>query len=141
MKRLKADYTFSHFAQLTPKWLEEKQVKFIISSLNGTLVSKGQEDYSIFDQWYESIEEVGTGLIIVSNGSQKEVDQFIKTHKLIGYGKCKMPNSLKLEQSLFEKGLSPDTVLLLGNCSWSDIMCGKRLGIRTAKVKRLRSAK
>lgn len=134
MSLFKADYTVSHFAVLTPEWLKDRQVKFIISSLTGTLVEEGQGNFDVFDRWYEKIERNGTGLIVASNESQAEVDRFIVRHKIVGFGNCRKPNTRLLEDTLFSRGLNPSTTLFIGNQWRTDIWCGKQLGIRTVKV-------
>lgn len=133
-KRLKPDFYLKHYTQITPEWLKENNVKFILSDLDGTLSSQDKEETGEFEKWYKSIEKAGTGLIVISNNTQERVDEFIHKYKIVGLGDCKKPSSRKIEENFMEKGLNPETTILLGDQIFTDVWCGKKIGIRTALV-------
>lgn len=135
IKYLKPNFYFDHYEAITPQWLSENKIKFIISDLDSTLAPHNETECERFREWYESIESVGTGLIIISNNNETRVSKFVADHKIVGIWGCKKPSTKKIESELFCKGLVPETTLLLGDQLFTDIWCGKRLGVKTALVK------
>lgn len=134
MNLWKPDFLFDHYTEITPEWCQKEKVKFILSDLDGTLAAWNEDADEEFVAWYRSIEQVGTGVIIVSNNEQKRVDDFTKTCSLVGYGACKKPLTKKVRTELIEKGLHPATTIFLGDQLFTDVWCGKKLGVRTALV-------
>lgn len=134
MNRWKPNYIFQHYTDITPSWCVKEKVKFILSDLDGTLAAWNEGADDTFVSWYKSIEEVGTGLIVVSNNNEKRVQEFVNVCKLVGYGNCKKPSTHKIQKELFDKGLEKETTIFLGDQLFTDVWCGKKLGIRTALV-------
>lgn len=124
----------NHFTDLSPQWLQEKNVKFILADLDGTLAPQDAEAGEDFNAWLQSIQANGVGLIIVSNNAQQRVDAFVAKHKLVGLGACKKPRTKVIEEQLFYKGLNPETTLFLGDQLFTDVWCGNTLGVTTVLV-------
>lgn len=125
---------FSSYLDIQPAWLVENNIKFILSDLDSTLAKHNtphnEEEERQFKEWYDSIERVGVGLIIVSNNSQEYVDGFVLKHKLVGIGKCNKPGTKKIQETLVTKGLNLDTVLFIGDQLFTDWWCAKRLDVK-----------
>lgn len=134
MNKWKPNYIFQHYTEITPAWCVQEKVKFILSDLDGTLVAWNESADETFVSWYKSIEEVGVGLIVVSNNNNKRVQEFVDVCKLVGYARCNKPSTKKIQQELFDKGLQRDTTIFLGDQLFTDVWCGKKLGVRTALV-------
>lgn len=133
-QKFQPDYLFSHYTAITPDWLQEQNIKFILSDLDGTLAAQDEQESSAFTQWYKSIEASGTGLIVVSNNHPDRVDAFIQRHKLVGIGHCQKPFPKKIRETYVNRGLEVQTTLFLGDQVFTDVLCGKLLGVRTALV-------
>lgn len=135
MKWLKPDFQFNHFTDIKPEWLIEKNVKFIVSDLTGIFLNKFEKEDENFVEWYTSIENSGVGLIIASNESHLRVENFVRKHKIVGFGGCQKPIPTKLQKKLIERGLNQKTSLLLGHNALKTVPCGNLLGMCTAIVK------
>jgi HAD superfamily phosphatase (TIGR01668 family) len=135
MKKLKPTYFFDHFSNIQGKWLQEQNIKTIISDLDSTLAPDGKDADESFQLWLNMLEQHEIALIIVSNNHQKRVDSFLTKYKLVGYAKCGKPSIAKIDKELFQKGLEPSTTLFLGDQLFTDMWCGNNLGIQTALVK------
>lgn len=122
------------YTSLTPEWLTAHKIKFILSDLDGTLAPHNEQEEETFAAWYKSIEQVGVGLIIVSNNDHKRVDDFVVRHKIVGVGRCKKPNTKTIEEAFFYKGLHPDTTLFMGDQLFTDIWCANKLQVRSVLV-------
>lgn len=134
MNKWKPNYIFQHYTDITPAWCVKEKVKFILSDLDGTLAGWNESADERFVSWYKSIEEVGVGLIIVSNNNEKRVQEFVDVCKIVGYARCNKPSTSKIQRELFDKGLQQETTIFLGDQLFTDVWCGKKLGVRTALV-------
>lgn len=135
---IKPTYHFHSYQDITPEWLENEKIKFILSDLDSTLSRHNQfhneKEKQAFREWYEKIEQVGTGLIIVSNNTQEQVDKFTHEYKIVGFGKCQKPHIEKIEKNLIHKGLNIETSLFIGDQLFTDILCANRLGMRSGYI-------
>lgn len=135
MKYFKPHYFFEHYSKINPSWLKENNIKTILSDLDGTLAPHNELGDELFEEWLKELEKQEISLIIVSNNHQERVEKFTSKYKLVGYAKCQKPLTKMIEQELFNKGLEPETTIFLGDQLFTDVWCGKNLGIKTALVK------
>lgn len=135
MNFLKPDYIIDHFSTITPTWLKERNIHTIISDLDSTLTIHNGNGNDTFAKWLQTLLDEEITLIIVSNNSQERVDVFSNTYKIVGYGNCHKPRTHVIEKQLFQKGLRAEHTLFLGDQVFTDIWCGKRLGVQTALVR------
>lgn len=134
---LKPDYEFEHFADLSMELLKELKIKAIFSDLDSTLAAHDQLGDEAFTKWHEKLESNQVKLIVVSNNSQGRVDRFTKPYQIIGYGKCNKPTTSKIEKIMKEMGVTNENSLFLGDQLFTDVLCGKRLKMKTVLVKPL----
>lgn len=136
--KLKPDFYFEKYSDITKDWLLRNNIRTVLSDLDGTLVEHNQGMDKEFEDWYENVlQQVDCTIIIASNNTQERVDLFTNPKKLVGYGKCSKPFGNKITQELILKGLNPETTLFLGDQVFTDIWIGKKLGMKTALVKPL----
>lgn len=128
-------HVFLHgYDELTPQSLKKWGIRTILSDLDGTLASENESGDSLVYHWITSLEHEGISLVVVSNNTQERVDAFTKPLGLIGYGHCRKPWTSTIETHLMAYGLDPDTTLFLGDQLFTDVWCGKKLGMKTALV-------
>lgn len=80
------------------------------------------------------IKDRGIELVIVSNNSQERVDFFTENNDIIGYGQCGKPSIRKI-MSYIDLSNKDSGVLFLGDQLFTDVICGKRMGVQTAIVR------
>lgn len=134
LEQFQPNFYYTHYTQLTPDWLNEQGVKFILADLDGTLAPQDEAAGEAFDGWLSAIQEAGVGLVIVSNNTQKRVDAFVSRHKIVGLGDCKKPRTKTIEEKLFYKGLQPETTIFLGDQLFTDIWCANKMALRSVLV-------
>lgn len=134
MQVWKPDFQFNHYTDITPEWCDKHHIKFILSDLDGTLAGWNEGVDDTFIEWYKGIEKVGVGVVIVSNNNRTRVEPFADACKLVSYSNCQKPSTKKIKEELFDKGLRPEVTLFLGDQLFTDVWCGKKLGVRTALV-------
>lgn len=137
MSVFKPCYFFNGYEEIDVEWLKNNNIKYILSDLDGTLAAWNENGDESLKKWINELKQNGVELIIVSNNNSKRVDSFAKMYSLIGCSNCKKPLSGKISSQEFFKKIKKDEALFLGDQLFTDIWCGKRLGVRTAIVKPL----
>ncbi|SDZ42708.1 hypothetical protein SAMN05421736_112113 [Evansella caseinilytica] len=134
MSYFKPDFLFEHFSDIKLNWLEEQRVKHIFSDLDSTLTGHGKLGDKKFENWLKSLREYDIQLIILSNNSQGRVDRFTEPYGIPGYGMANKPATTKIKGIMEEQNAVPETSLFLGDQLFTDVWCGKRLGMKTVLV-------
>lgn len=136
MSYFKPDFLFEHFSNISIQWLEEQGITHIFSDLDSTLAAHDQLDKGASAQeWISMLKNNKIDLIIISNNSQGRVDRFTSQYEIKGYGKTNKPSTKIIGEIMKDVGAEPSTSLFLGDQIFTDIVCGKRLGMKTALVK------
>ena len=135
MKYFKPDMEIHHFTDLTSDWLRTNNVKIIFSDLDSTLtIHDRQHDDHELEEWIKMLKENDIILAIVSNNSQGRVDRFVQPLGIIGFGMCNKPATSKIKKEMKKINATTETSIFLGDQLFTDIWCGKRLGMRTVLV-------
>lgn len=134
MSYFKPDYLFEHFSDITLTWLEKNNIKHIFSDLDSTLAAHDHPGSKEFEDWLAGLKEHKIELVILSNNSQGRVDKFTKPYGIKGFGMAAKPATTKIKGIMNEIGAKPETSIFLGDQLFTDIWCGKRLGMTTVLV-------
>ncbi|WP_026675013.1 YqeG family HAD IIIA-type phosphatase [Alkalihalobacterium bogoriense] len=134
MKYFKPDFALHHFSDITPKWLERYNIKTIFSDLDSTLAIHNKLGDKEVEQWIEMLREEKVTLVIVSNNNQSRVDKFCNPYQIHGYGHCNKPTVTEIQKHMRTVGATKETSLFLGDQVFTDVWCGKRLGMKTGLV-------
>lgn len=126
-----------HFSELTPQWLKENHVKFILADLDGTLAPHDGKMDERFERWYKEIEAVGVGVIIVSNNKEERVKPILEKHHLYGIWKAGKPSARKIVDEIIVRGLNIDTSIFIGDQLFTDLWVAKKLSMRSVWVKKI----
>lgn len=137
MQYLKPDYQFEHFTDVSLELLKDNNIKAIFSDLDSTLTAHNQLGDEQFMKWHEKLESLGVKLVVVSNNSQGRVDRFTKPYDIVGFGRCNKPTKTKITNIMNEIGVTSNNSFFLGDQIFTDILCGKRLKMKTILVKPL----
>lgn len=135
MKYFQPDFELEHFSNITEEWLQKHGIQFIFSDLDSTLAIHDRIGDEEVERWISQLKKNNVTLAIVSNNSQGRVDKFANAYGIIGYGMMNKPFPNKIKEKMAELGATPANSLFLGDQLFTDIWCGKRLGMRTALVK------
>ncbi|MFC0560049.1 YqeG family HAD IIIA-type phosphatase [Halalkalibacter alkalisediminis] len=134
MKFFKPDFELQHFSEITMDWLKANRVETIFSDLDSTLATHDLPAGDDLEAWIQMLKEQDVQLVIASNNSQARVDRFCEPHGIIGFGRCKKPAARIVRQHMNELGAKDDTTIFLGDQLFTDVWCGKNVGIRTVLV-------
>lgn len=131
---LRPTYQLAHYSEITAEWLRTNGIRLILSDLDGTLAPHNEMPDAAFEEWLAELERAECSLIVVSNNGTERIDAFVKQYKVVGIANCKKPSIRTIEDELIFQGLELKGALLLGDQLFTDVWCGKRLGIETAWV-------
>lgn len=137
MKYFKPDYQFDHFTDVSLDILKKNNIRAIFSDLDSTLTAHNELGDEQFTKWHEKLENNGVKLIVVSNNSQGRVDRFTKPYDILGFGRCNKPKTSRLLNIMDKIGVTNNNSLFLGDQLFTDVLCGKRLKMKTILVKPL----
>lgn len=135
MSYFKPDFLFEHFSNITPKWLNENNITSIFSDLDSTLAAHNQNGDKSVINWINRLKKENIQLIIISNNSQERVDAFTKNINIAGYGRMNKPSTRKIIKIMEKHKIDPNKSIFLGDQIFTDVLCGKRLGMKTVLVK------
>ncbi len=134
MRIFKPDYELEHFTDVSLQFLKKHNIQVIFSDLDSTLTAHDQLGDAEFTKWYEKLTANKIKLIVVSNNSQGRVDRFTKPYNIKGYGRCKKPLINNIRKIMEEVGARSSNSLFLGDQLFTDVLCGKRLHMKTVLV-------
>ena len=130
---LQPDFFFQNVEEITLGFLFEQNIRLLILDADATLIQS--HDNKILPErirLIETIREAGIRVMVGSNGKTHRIKTAFGRHKIEAYGYSLKPLSFRLHPHL--KGYSKGEVLLVGDQFFTDILCAKLLGIRSAMV-------
>lgn len=134
MQLLKPDYTISDFLILTNKWLADRNVRYIFSDLDNTLVAHGETGPKKLDAWLKQLDEAGITLIGTSNNNYERAERFRTRHGVKVIENCGKPRTKVLNDYIQQHNIDKGKTIFMGDQIFVDILCGNRLNITTVLV-------
>ncbi|WP_227936333.1 YqeG family HAD IIIA-type phosphatase [Alkalihalobacillus deserti] len=134
MKYFKPDFELQHFSNITEDWIKTNRVQTIFSDLDSTLATHDLPGGNDLEAWIQMLKDQNVQLVIASNNNQARVDRFCKPYGIIGFGKCKKPSASEIRKHMTNLGAKDETTIFLGDQLFTDVWCGKNVGIRTVLV-------
>lgn len=112
----------------------EKGIEGILLDLDETLRKEMQEIPTCNQEWLDMI-KTKFKVIIVSNGSDKKMQEFFKLKGIDYIGIARKPFKKNFRKACQMMNLEPEKVMVIGDDLFSDIYGGKRMGMSTIQVK------
>lgn len=137
MKKFKPDFLLNSYEEIDGKWLSDQNIKCILSDLDGTLAAWNDNGDEELERWLGNLKKNGVKLIVVSNNEPQRVQEFSTIHSVEGHSNCRKPYSGYIAKQAFFEDIDKKTTLFLGDQLFTDVWCGKKIGVKTALVKPL----
>lgn len=130
---LQPDFFLKQVEDITLDFLKEQQICLLILDADATLI-QAHDDKILPErvEWIDSIQKAGVRVMIGSNGKTYRIKKAFGSHQIEAYGYSLKPLPFRLHKRL--KGYGRKEVLLVGDQFFTDILCAKLLGIRSAMV-------
>ena len=121
--------------ELTPPLLLKWGVEAVLCDLDNTLAGYGTAaaDGDI-KSWLTSVREAGIIPAVVSNASEERAAAFCEPLDLPYIARAAKPGAKKLRSMLKNLGVSPERSLMVGDQLFTDVLAGRKAGVRTVLV-------
>ncbi len=125
---LTPDYIFDTYDMVTPKFLEERDIRALLIDIDNTLVPYEQDepDEKII-AWFKSLKAHGIEAALISNNHKERVELFNKKLGLPAYYDSGKPGSRSLIAAMREMGVMPPHTAGLGDQLLTDTLAVHRL--------------
>lgn len=130
---LQPDFFLSRVEEITLDFLQQNHIRLLILDADATLI-QAQDDKILPErvEWVDSLSQSGIRVMVASNGKTHRIQKAFGSHKIEAHGYSLKPLPFRLFRHL--KGYGRREVLLVGDQFFTDILCAKLLGIRSAMV-------
>ncbi len=139
---LKPDYIFSSAYDITPEFLHSIGISTVISDIDNTLIT--YDDEAPTQQcicWLDEMRASGIKISFLSNNTTDRVDVFNKDLSLPAIGKGAKPLPCKAKKLFEQLNTDKTACVFLGDQIFTDVICGKLLGVRTVLVPPIKDKK
>jgi len=134
-ERLLPDQMVNSIYDIDLKRLKEQNVRGIIADLDNTLVS-AKTPYATPEliSWLNRVREAGFKVVILSNNNRKRVGDFAEPLDLPFVHAARKPIGSAFRKALKKLELEPQETVVVGDQLVTDMLGGRRLGMRTILV-------
>ena len=120
---------------LTPQILTEHNIKGLILDVDETLVSFGQTETSLeLREWIANIRQTTPIWLVSNNISHARISNIAKSIDLPFIHAARKPSRRRLRQAAKAMDLPVETVAMVGDRIFTDVLAGNRLGMFTILV-------
>ena len=134
------DITLDKVTQLDEKMItilrEKYGIQGIILDVDETIRKNMKMIPKCNEEWLDMLKQE-LKVIVVSNGIDGKVEDFLKTKGIDYIGFAHKPMKRNFIRACEKLGIAPEKTLVIGDSLWSDIFGGKRNNMKTALVKRV----
>jgi HAD superfamily phosphatase (TIGR01668 family) len=130
------DFYYESVFEIPYKELKQKNIQALIFDIDNTLapydIRRPPEKTA---NLLNRLQKMGFKICLLSNNSKRRLNTFNENLKLPAYHMGMKPLSGKAKKAMKHMGVTPDKTALIGDQVFSDILCGKRLKLKTILVK------
>ena len=129
------DYIFPNYRAVTVEFLREAGIRGLLVDIDNTLAPyEVAEPDDEIRAWVRALTEDGVKIAFVSNNHPPRVELFNRTLGMPAYPDAAKPLKKKPMQALVELGTKKEETATLGDQIFTDVLTGRRLGLRTLLV-------
>lgn len=129
------DYMFDRFSDITPEFLQSIGIRSVFVDIDNTLAPyEAPDPNQKVIKWFEDLKNAGITAILMSNNDAARVHRFNKSLRLPAYYDCKKPSTKSYVNALSRLGLDRADSCVIGDQIFTDVLVGKRLGLRAILV-------
>ncbi len=136
------DYMFEKFDDVTPEFLQESGISFLLIDIDNTLAPYEEPlPNERVKAWFSAIEEAGIRAILVSNNHADRVKLFNSELGLPAFADCHKPSPRRLRKLVDSFGAELCHTSALGDQIFTDVWGAKAMGARAIMVPPIRDKK
>lgn len=138
MKLFRPDYIVDSVTEFDVDRLRQLNVRGLLLDVDGSL----KPHYGTFilpevASWIAQLQQAGFKLAFFSNGLAERIAPLAASVGVQVFANCCKPLPFACRRAIEEMGLTPAETLILGDQLFTDILCGRLVGTRTAYVRPL----
>lgn len=124
------DYMFGSYREISPEFLRERGIRFLLVDIDNTLAPYEQaEPDEPLVAWLENLKADGVRIALVSNNDRERVERFNATLGLDAYPKSGKPGKKTLLLAMERMGARRENTAVLGDQLLTDACAGQKLGL------------
>ncbi len=130
------DIILKSIYELKPEKLTEMGIKLLLMDLDNTL-DKYHAQYPTvrLRNWIDGMKKSGIEPFIYSNSHGDRAERFARSLSIEYINKAGKPRTKKLFALMKKKSVAPESTAIIGDQIYTDILCGKRAGIKTIAIR------
>ena len=134
-KGLVPDWYFEKYDDITPTFLLEQGIRYLILDIDNTIAPYEQ---ALPDErnlaWLASLKTAGIRCAFVSNNSYSRVELFNRQIGIPMFARAAKPLAKHMRQAMMILGAKPEATAIMGDQLLTDCWAGRVVGIRTITV-------
>ena len=136
------DRIFNDIYEITPEYLKNEGLSFVLSDIDNTLVTYGDDEPTEkLLLWLGSLEAAGIKTAFISNNNKRRVRLFNKRLNYPAYPNSAKPSRKFVFRLMDEMGAEKGNTCILGDQIFTDVLAAKRAGIRALYVQSIEPPK
>lgn len=129
------DYMFDKATDISPEFLLSEGIRSVLVDIDNTLAPyEVAEPNALTVAWLKSLKENDISVVLMSNNDANRVHRFNRTIRLPAYYDCKKPSTKCYLSALARIGRDRAETCVIGDQIFTDVLVGKRLGLRAILV-------
>ncbi|MBE6538222.1 MAG: YqeG family HAD IIIA-type phosphatase [Ruminococcaceae bacterium] len=129
------DYMFDSFKDITPEFLLSIGVHTVLVDIDNTLAPyEAPDPNQHVIRWFEDLRNHGIKAALMSNNDAARVHRFNQSLRLPAYYDCKKPSTRSYVHVISRLGCDRAETCVIGDQIFTDVLTGKRLGLRAILV-------
>ena len=130
------DLLLDNIYELKPDRLTQNGITLLLMDLDNTLANYHAASPSVaLRNWIDSLKKAGIEPFIYSNSHGNKAANFAKAISVDYVNKARKPETKKLLELLRKKRVRPENTAIIGDQVYTDVLCGKRAGIKTIAIR------
>lgn len=136
------DRIFERFDDVTPEFLAEKNIRYLLVDIDNTLAPYEEPDPNErVVAWVATMRKAGVSIVLVSNNHSDRVECFNAPLGLPAYADCHKPSPKRLRGYAASIGAKIEETAALGDQIFTDVWGAKCIGARALLVPPIRDKK
>ena len=129
------DYMFDKATDISPEFLASEGIRSVLVDIDNTLAPyEAPEPNARTLAWLTSLREHDISVVLMSNNDENRVHRFNRNLHLPAYHDCKKPLTRCYVDALRRIGRDRAETCVIGDQIFTDVLVGKRLGLRAILV-------
>lgn len=136
LEQFKPTWMLNSIYNLTPKQIQQHQIKLILTDLDNTLIAWNNPNGTPeLNAWLNTMKAAHIPVLVVSNNNEKRVQKAVEKFDLPFVSRAMKPLKHGIRKAMKRYQVAPENAVLVGDQLMTDILAANRSGIKSILVK------